>query len=73
MTMIDHRTSLIVQAISWGIAFTGLLLLLFYMVFDESEPEPSKQKFKVVDNYKGCDVVQYTDPSQRYQYFLHCS
>jgi hypothetical protein len=71
--MIDHRTSMIVQAVSWGVVFTGFFLLLFYMVFGESEPEPSKEKFKVVDNYKGCDVVQYTDPSQRYQYFLYCS
>jgi hypothetical protein len=64
---------MIIQAVSWGVVFTGLFLLLFYMVFGESEPEPNKEKFKVVDNYKGCDVVQYTDPSQRYQYFLHCS
>jgi len=64
---------MIVQAISWGIAFTGLLLLLFYMVFGESEPETTREKFKVVDSYEGCDVVQYTDPSQRYQYLLHCS
>ena len=41
------------------------------MIF--SKPETTGEKFKVVDSYKGCDVVQYTDSSQRYQYFLYCS
>jgi len=69
--MIDRRTSLIVQAIIWSIALTGMLMLLIAMFLDE--PETTGEKFKVVDKYKGCDVVQYTDPSQRYQYFLHCT
>ncbi len=69
--MIDHRTSMIFQAVAWGLIFGTFIVLFIAMIFDE--PETTMEKFKVVDNYKGCDVVQYTDSSQRYQYFLHCS
>ena len=32
------------------------------------------EKFKVVDTFKGCDVVRYTpDKSSKYAYFLHCA
>ena len=35
-------------------------------------PEP-KGNFEVVDTYKGCDVVRYTDGSMAtYKYFLDC-
>jgi hypothetical protein len=39
-----------------------------------AEPIPSKGVFKVVDNYKGCDVVRWALPSHaEYKYFLHCA
>ena len=69
--MIDHRTNMIAQAVGWCLIFGTLIFLVIAMIF--SEPETTGEKFKVVDKYKGCDVVQYTDPSQRYQYFLHCT
>jgi hypothetical protein len=62
---------MILQSVAWGLIFGTFIVLLIAMIFDT--PETTKEKFKVVDNYKGCDVVQYTDSSQRYQYFLHCS
>jgi hypothetical protein len=62
---------MILQAVMWGLIFGAFIVLLIAMIFDRSET--TKEKFKVVDSYKGCDIVQYTDPSQRYQYFLHCS
>ena len=35
-------------------------------------PKP-KGNFEVVDTYKGCDVVRYTDGSMAtYKYFLDC-
>jgi len=62
---------MIVQAVSWGIVFTGLLMLLIAMFF--GEPETTEEKFKVVDNYKGCDVIEYSPSNAaRYQYLLHC-
>jgi hypothetical protein len=39
----------------------------------EAQPTPVEQKFKVVDTYEGCDVVEYSPiNAARYQYFLHC-
>lgn len=39
----------------------------------EMQPTPVEQRFKVVDTYKGCDVVEYVPiNAARYQYFLHC-
>ena len=36
-------------------------------------PKP-KGNFEVVDTYKGCDVVRYTDGSMAtYKYFLDCN
>jgi hypothetical protein len=67
----DYRTSMILQAIAWGLIFGTFIVLLIAMIFDT--PETTREKFKVVDSYKGCDIVQYSDPSQRYQYFLYCS
>jgi hypothetical protein len=40
----------------------------------DSQPTPSNQRFEVVDEYKGCDVVRYNpDGSARYSYFLDCN
>lgn len=62
-----------------GVAFTfGVigLLVLFVAIFGTFEETPKEQsnKFKVVDSYKGCDVVQwhYSGLSD-YKYFLDCS
>jgi hypothetical protein len=39
----------------------------------DAQPTPQNQRFEVVDEYKGCDVIQYNpDGSARYSYFLHC-
>ena len=40
----------------------------------DSQPTSSNQRFEVVDEYKGCDVVRYNPPLEaHYQYFLHCA
>jgi hypothetical protein len=37
------------------------------------EAQPAEQKFQVVDEYKGCNVVQYSPTNAaRYSYFLDC-
>ena len=39
-----------------------------------TQPVTPKTNFEVVDTYKGCDVVRYTDGSMAtYKYFLHCN
>jgi len=50
-------------------AATGLLASLFLL---SDEPE-NKSKFEVIDTYKNCNVIRYTDPTSRWYYFLRCS
>ena len=59
------------------ILFVGLGFLALLMNgaanWLEMQPTPVEQRFKVVDTYKGCDVVEYSPTNAaRYQYFLHC-
>lgn len=59
------------QGVACAIVIAGLLLLGFATFKDTVEPT---EKFKVVDKYKGCDVIQYSPTNlAHYQYFLHCS
>ena len=37
----------------------------------DKQEEPT-EKFKVVDQYGSCDVVRYTDDTNRWHYFLDC-
>ena len=65
----DHRTDMIIRAVATSIAILGFLLLTYAIVESNSEPV---EKFKVVDKYKNCNVVRYTDPSNQWHYLLHC-
>jgi hypothetical protein len=48
----------------------GASFLFTAIILSPEERTPSK--FEVIDTYKGCNVVRFTDPSQNWQYFLHC-
>lgn len=52
--------------------FIGLIATFAAIVAMGDRPDTPKMKFEVVDHYKDCDVVRYTDPTQRWEYFLHC-
>lgn len=54
-------------------ALAGIAVAAFIItVFLPGEKQPT-EKFKVVDQYKGCDVVRYTEPRNLdYHYFLDC-
>jgi hypothetical protein len=59
--------------IAAAILFFGFLLL-FYGIFFTDKPEATNSaKFQVIDTYQGCEVIRYTDPTQRWYYFLKCS
>jgi hypothetical protein len=52
---------------------------MFPAIIDTFRPEPNQQpitpktNFEVVDEYKGCDVVRWTQSNfAEYKYFLHC-
>lgn len=50
----------------------GAALLVLAALFFSGEPQ-SVKKFEVVDTYRTCDVVRYTDRSNTWHYFLDCS
>jgi hypothetical protein len=62
---------IVIRSVIAGFSLVALFVLIFSLVFQP--PETQEEKFKVVDKYQGCDVVQYTDPwGAKYHYFLHC-
>ena len=59
------------------IFFVGLGVLAFLMNtavnWIEMKPTPQDERFKVVDKYRGCEVVRYTPQNDaKYHYFLNC-
>ena len=72
MTDYEYQKTLIIGAII-GACFT---LLAFYMLkpSPENHTVTPKTNFAVVDTYKGCDVVQWSDHHMAtYKYFLDCT
>jgi hypothetical protein len=65
----DHRTDMILRGIVSAIAILGFMILTYAIIGSNGEPV---EKFKVVDRYKNCNVVRYTDPSNQWHYLLHC-
>ncbi len=72
MTDLEYYKTLVVGVIIGA----SITILAFYML----KPSPQnhtvtpKSNFAVVDTYKGCDVVQWSDHQMAtYKYFLHCN
>jgi hypothetical protein len=63
------KTEIIIKAITCAITIAALLLLGF-ATFKDVEPA---EKFKVVDQYQGCEVIRYTDPTNYWNYLLKCT
>ena len=61
---------MIIQAIAWSIGIVSFLVLIYAILEKNTGPV---EKFKVVDQYEGCTVIRYTDPTNGWQYFLKCS
>jgi hypothetical protein len=66
------------RAVLLGVVLGMSSLTLFYMIniaLDTKEqPITPKTNFEVVDQYKGCDVVRWTQSNlAEYKYFLHCN
>lgn len=49
-----------------GFAIAGVF------IFAMNEAQPPADRFEVVDEYQGCDVVRWVSPSNRYEFFLDC-
>jgi hypothetical protein len=72
MTDYEHQKTLLIGSII-GCCFT---ILAFYMMkpSPENHTVTPEKNFAVVDTYKGCDVVQWSDNQMAtYKYFLHCN
>jgi hypothetical protein len=65
----DERTEMIIRAVATSSAILGFMILTYAVVENNAEPV---ERFKVVDRYKNCEVVRYTDPSNQWHYLLHC-
>jgi hypothetical protein len=57
------------DGIVWSFLICGAVALLFTLFRPERKPE---DRFKVVDTYKNCNVIRYTDPSNNWHYFFRC-
>ncbi len=70
MTDTEYYRTLVVGAIIGA----SVCILGFYMLKPENSPVTPKTNFAVVDTYKGCDIVQWSDNQMAtYKYFLDCS
>ena len=58
------------QIIATSIIVAAMFTLLFYGMSSTTQEE--SPKFQVVDKYENCDVIRYTDTTQRWNYLLKC-
>ena len=72
MTDTEYYRTLVVG----GIIGASVCILGFYMLkpSPQNPPVTPKSNFAVVDTYKDCKVIQWTDGMQaEFKYFLDCS
>jgi len=73
--MNDHYVRATMFGAVIGASFLAITYFLFEVILKPATPEVSapKSNFEVVDSYKGCDVVRWSDRGvAAYRYFLHC-
>ena len=71
MTNTDYYRAVL---LGFVIGMASLSLIVQISTGEDVKPVEPKGNFEVVDTYKGCDVVRYTDSSMAtYKYFLDCS
>lgn len=52
-----------------GALLSGTIIILGCVFTNGSD---NSQKFKVIDSYHSCDIVRYTDLTNRFHYFMDC-
>jgi len=72
MTNTEYYRTLVIG----GIIGASITILAFYMLkpSPQNHTDTPKSNFAVVDTYKDCKVIQWTDGMQaEFKYFLDCS
>lgn len=65
-----QNIQLIKEIIFFSIIISGIFIIAFSVTFSET---PQTKRFEVVDEYEGCEVVQYYNQGRAtYSYFLDC-
>jgi len=59
---------------TFTIGIVGLFILIVALISNwGEEPSKSQPNFEVVDKYKNCDLVRWSDSGlAEYKYFLYC-
>jgi len=70
--MMEDPHKYFIQGCCTTILGFSLVLLLAAVFLTPDEPK-KPSKFEVLDEYQGCTVIRYTDPTTRWHYFLKCS
>ena len=72
MTNSDYYRAVLLGAVI-GMAFLSLFYMVNVALDTKPQPEKPESNFEVVDHYKGCDVVRWTQSQlAEYKYFLRC-
>jgi hypothetical protein len=72
MKSTDYYRAVLLGVVVGMVFLTGIYV--FISPVENAEALDTKGSFEVVDTYKGCDVVRYTDGSMAtYKYFLDCT
>ena len=72
MNTTDYYRAILLGVVVGMVFLTGIYV--FISPVENAEALEPKSNFEVVDTYKGCDVVRYTDSSMAtYKYFLDCN
>ena len=72
MKSADYYRAILLGVVVGMVFLTGIYV--FISPVENAEALEPKSNFEVVDTYKGCDVVRYTDSSMAtYKYFLDCN
>lgn len=73
MNKFNHYREVLLALVTAMVIITFVYLVTGRM-FEEKQPTTPKSNFAVVDTYKGCDVVQWTNGSlATYKYFFDCN
>ena len=68
----DYMRAIVLGAVL-GMSSLTLVYMIGVALDTKPQTQTPKNNFTVVDNYKGCEVLQWSYGSfAEYKYFLHC-